>query len=113
MTPQGRQRLRTAGWTMPPNARYVGRGQGDYGKFGNPFRMQGNTWGEHLAVVDLHREHLERRAAGKPHQLPANYPSDDEIRRELAGLDLVCWCREGWPCHRNTLLAIANEGDHV
>ncbi|RTL03893.1 MAG: DUF4326 domain-containing protein [Acidimicrobiia bacterium] len=27
---------------------------------------------------------------------------------EIAGLDLGCWCREGTPCHGDTLLEAAN-----
>lgn len=41
------------------------------------------------------------------------YPSDDEIRAELAGRDLACWCplpKPGEPdhCHGAVLLALAN-----
>lgn len=36
------------------------------------------------------------------------YPSDDEIRRELAGRDLACWCSLDEPCHGEVLLEIAN-----
>lgn len=37
-----------------------------------------------------------------------NYPSDEEIRRELASRDLACWCPLPDPCHADVLLAIAN-----
>lgn len=34
----------------------------------------------------------------------------DQIKRELCGHDLVCWCstEPGTPCHGNWLLAVAN-----
>lgn len=32
----------------------------------------------------------------------------DQIRRELAGKDLICWCPLGQPCHADLLLEIAN-----
>jgi hypothetical protein len=32
----------------------------------------------------------------------------DDVRRELAGRDLACWCPPGEPCHADVLLAIAN-----
>ena len=32
----------------------------------------------------------------------------EDARRELRGLDLGCWCREGATCHGETLLAAAN-----
>jgi hypothetical protein len=37
------------------------------------------------------------------------YPTDDEIRQELRGKNLACWCPEGSPCHADVLLEIANE----
>lgn len=33
----------------------------------------------------------------------------DEIRRELAGRDLACWCPLDQPCHADVLLELANE----
>lgn len=39
--------------------------------------------------------------------LPAR-PTVEEIRAELAGHDLACWCPLDGPCHGDTLLAIAN-----
>lgn len=30
-----------------------------------------------------------------------------DVRRELAGRDLACWCPLGEPCHRDVLLAVA------
>jgi hypothetical protein len=36
------------------------------------------------------------------------YPTLDEIRAELAGFDLACWCRIGDPCHADVLLVLAN-----
>jgi hypothetical protein len=47
-----------------------------------------------------------------------DYPSVDEIRRELAGKDLCCWCplpesgETDW-CHAAILLRISNGGDHA
>lgn len=31
-----------------------------------------------------------------------------DVRRELAGRDLACWCPPGSPCHADVLLAVAN-----
>jgi hypothetical protein len=31
----------------------------------------------------------------------------DDVRRELQGRDLVCWCKPGAPCHGDGLLAVA------
>lgn len=83
---------------MPPGV-YVGRGRGDYGKWGNPFRGDGTAAGQAAAVDRFERE---RHTVG--------YPSDDEVRRELAGQDLICWCGLDQPCHRTVLLKVANGG---
>lgn len=32
----------------------------------------------------------------------------DDVRRELAGHDLVCWCPEWQPCHADVLIEVAN-----
>jgi len=36
------------------------------------------------------------------------YPSLREIRAELAGRDLACWCPLDQPCHADVLLELAN-----
>lgn len=33
-----------------------------------------------------------------------------DVRRELAGRDLACWCPLGQPCHADVLLELANPG---
>lgn len=39
------------------------------------------------------------------------YPSVDEIKQELKGKDLACWCEMWEPCHADVLLRIANVDD--
>ncbi len=34
----------------------------------------------------------------------------DEVRRELGGHDLMCWCPLGQVCHATVLLDLANQG---
>ena len=34
----------------------------------------------------------------------------DDVRRELAGHDLACWCPPGQACHADPLLRLANPG---
>lgn len=41
--------------------------------------------------------------------LSGRYPSVDEIRAELAGRDLACWCPLDQPCHADVLLELAND----
>lgn len=39
------------------------------------------------------------------------YPSIAEIRAELAGRDLACWCAADSPCHADVLLRVAAGGE--
>jgi len=40
-------------------------------------------------------------------------PTIEEIRAELRGKNLACWCRIGEPCHADVLLEIANADDRA
>ena len=112
-TPKRIQRKRTKGWRMPKDAVYVGRGT----KWGNPYRVGDPSayWmgpglfslnrpdpvprmdAEH--VVDIYRAGL---VTGHFAVTP------DDVRAELAGKDLACWCKETDPCHADVLLELAN-----
>ena len=39
---------------------------------------------------------------------PTNRPTLSQIRADLAGHDLACWCPLNQPCHADVLLEIAN-----
>lgn len=111
--PERIQLRRTKGWRLPPNAKSVARP----GPWGNPFRvgdeLQAFTvrpdretgWGctmpitAELAVAMFRAWQLCR---------PENLA---EIRAELAGFDLACWCKLGDPCHADVLLELANGGE--
>jgi Domain of unknown function (DUF4326) len=56
------------------------------------------------AVVDDRFEAF----ATSPAITPTAAPSHDDIRRELRGKNLACWCRVGAPCHADVLLELAN-----
>lgn len=89
---------------MPPGAVYVGRP----GKWGNPFPAYDSTTKERALATLLFANLLASRDT---HPFPEHvmpYPSDEEIRSELAGRDLACWCPLGDPCHADVLLAVAN-----
>ena len=101
--PRRIQRRRTAGWRMPPGAVYVGRPT----RWGNPYRVidglpkinaSHQVWDAAEAVA-LFREDL---LAGT---LPITV---EDVRRELRGHDLACWCRTTEMCHADVLLEIAN-----
>lgn len=94
---------------MPPNAVYVGRPT----KWGNPFkvglipcscRSAGECQHNSLncetpeEAVEQYRSMAKRMSARRV----------EEIRRELRGKDLACWCPLGSVCHADVLLEIAN-----
>lgn len=102
------QLSRAAGWRMPPNTVRVTRGKGAAGRFGNPFRI-GEIGPMFRAPVDAEGAVGFFRAMLRDPELraAAGYPSDAEIRRDLRGKNLACWC--GGPhCHADVLLDIAN-----
>jgi hypothetical protein len=104
-----RVRLRRAkGWRIPPNTVVVSRPS----RWGNPFSMKeaaqrypSITAADARAfVVNEFRDMLKAQHVREWH----GYPSDDEIKRELRGKNLACWCPEDGPCHADVLLEIAN-----
>lgn len=70
-------------------------------------------WATRAELVELYRLTLTAPTPG----MLAAYPSrrghfakvtTDDIRAELAGRDLACWCPLDQPCHADVLLEIAN-----
>jgi hypothetical protein len=39
---------------------------------------------------------------------PGAPPSRADMRAELRGHNLACWCRPGTPCHADVLIELAN-----
>jgi len=70
--------------------------------FGNPYSHKENTLAQYR--VSSAAEAVDRFAIW----LETQPNLKERIRRELAGKDLVCWCREGAPCHARVLYFIAN-----
>jgi len=114
MIPTRIQRRRVKGWRMPENTTYVGRGS----KWGNPYKVTednnvvapdgqliivGYKHDAHKVAVDLYHKII----AGEMESLEY-YQKIDEIRAELKGKNLACWCAEGLPCHADLLIEIAN-----
>lgn len=90
------QRRRVAGWRMPPNTIYVGRPN----RFANPFPVINR---DNATAVANFRQHLDARP-----DLVA------DIRDQLAGRNLACWCPlldaagRRVLCHADVLLVVAN-----
>lgn len=129
--PRRIQRSRARGWKMPADAVYVGRPT----KWGNPFKVtdacasfaavatggRGNVprdrahgavalfvrWlsgGEIECPITAMMANKEFKDRGSPIA-----PTVAEIRSELSGKNLACWCALDQPCHADVLLEIANQ----
>ena len=83
------------------------------GKWGNPFTIEDTARAYHLdpgaaqaKAVELCglwlRGKLDQRLS------PGDPPSRVEIRAELSGHNLACWCKPGTPCHADVLVELAN-----
>lgn len=105
------QRRRTRGWRMPEGAVYVGRPT----KWGNPYREgDESAWFGDMPVFGI-EEPITSRIAVDLFRMyviaPASPISWAQIRTELAGKDLACWCPLDQPCHADVLLEVANAGE--
>lgn len=110
--PRRIQRKRTKGWRMPEGAVYVGRPT----KFGNPFKAgewaewtdgEGGWMSGFTATGDEAASDFARVLAGEIHAEGFSL-TVEEIRTELEGRDLACWCPLDEPCHADVLLELAN-----
>lgn len=90
--PQRLQRSRRKGARLPPEAVVVTRPT----KWGNPHPLS-------LGRSEAIRRYREDLLSGR---LPITV---DDVRRELCGRDLACWCSSDDECHADVLLALANE----
>jgi hypothetical protein len=106
LTPKRIQRKRTKGWRMPDGAVYVGRPT----KWGNPFVvvdvLEAFCGNEREAAEDYVRSY--REALYLDERMYIALASAVDVRRELRGKDLACWCPLDQPCHADVLLEIAN-----
>jgi len=94
---------------MPPNTVYVGRPN----KWGNPWSVKNTvvilySWpggviksrpATFAECVDAYRDSITSREFGF---------GVEEIRYQLAGRNLACWCPLDQPCHADYLLEVAN-----
>ena len=101
------QRKRLKGWKMPANTVSVTRP----GKWGNPFFPGGGLsmggFNDMMEMV-LPVSTPENCVKWFRKRMEINPEFCEEIRRELRGKNLACWCALGAPCHADVLLEIAN-----
>lgn len=99
------QRKRTRGWRMPPNTVYVGRPT----VYGNSTSLddywdRGFSGSAHAARVWAVEQYRARLMA----ETLSAETFRIQVRRELRGRNLACWCPDGEPCHVDVLLEVAN-----
>lgn len=108
-TPKPRriQRKRTKGWKMPDGVVYVGRGT----RWGNPFRIGQPDADDCMTCSDANEAVAKYRSELTTFNGTVNFTgcTAEEIRQELRGKDLACWCPLDQPCHADVLLEIAND----
>lgn len=108
MTPQRIQLSRKKGWRLPENTVVVSRP----GKWGNPFKVGGyaevpNGRGSTLRLVRDQESAVRWFKAMLKQGLTPPFALAN-IREELRGKSLACWCKPGTDCHADVLLDIAN-----
>ncbi len=115
--PKRIQLRRTKGWRKPAGCVSVGRGT----RWGNPFKLSGFI--DHRYVrADLREstplQWCSPMAVKAGDAVGAFYTNllrgtltftIDDVKRELRGKDLACWCGADSHCHAEVLLSIANE----
>jgi len=94
--PKRIQRKRTKGWRMPENTVYVGRGS----KWGNPFPLHSSSKIGRINCVYRFETALNKG------ELKITI---GDIKKELKGKNLACWCRLDQVCHGDVLLELANK----
>lgn len=73
-------------------------------------------WATRSELVELYRLTLTDPTPGMLAASPSRRGrfakvEGDDIRRELGGKNLACWCPDGQPCHADVLLRIAAGGE--
>ena len=94
--PQRIRLRRQRDWRKPAGAIVVARPS----KWGNPF------------VIGPERSRADAVAAYERALVRGELDiSIEDVRRELPGRDLACWCPEHEPCHADVLLRVANDDE--
>jgi hypothetical protein len=86
------QRCRRKDAQLPPDTVVVTRPT----KWGNPHPLE-------LGRAEAVRRYREDLLAGRLRV------TAEDVKRELRGRDLACYCPLGEPCHADVLLSVANE----
>lgn len=105
--PKRIQLRRTKGWRKPEGVVTVSRGT----DWGNPF-IVGAWLDTHFFIQDPME--ITRDLAIALYRAYIDKPGwHQQIRHELGGKDLACWCRLDQACHADVLLEIAKCGSQI
>lgn len=105
--PERIQQKRTKGWRKPDGAVSVARPS----KWGNPYTLEwARGYLANYAFTDFQLQGFVVQCFQTDLIFVDgfDYPTVDEIRAELRGKDLMCWCPLDLPCHADVLLELAN-----
>jgi hypothetical protein len=101
------QLSRKKGWRKPPNTVNVARPS----PWGNRFVIGEVQDG----ILTIDRDHAVSRFResltpfdGTRSGFLRGAVDPEEVRRQLRGKNLACWCPAGQPCHADVLLELAN-----
>lgn len=62
-----------------------------------------------LMCIALYEKWIKRKKEIEPlHVIPCPF-TIDELREQLGGKNLMCFCKQGEPCHGDVLLKMANK----
>lgn len=108
LVPKRVQLSRAKGWRMPENTVKVDRAT----RWGNPFKLHGDGYPmtPELAVALFERYVTDESRLGWV--MASQLTNLEDVRRQLRGKNLACWCRLDWPCHADVLLRLANDERH-
>jgi hypothetical protein len=103
------RRQRTKGWKMPQNTVYVGRPS----RWANPFKIfrtcVGGPYGvDNFKTYEIAKSHIEAVEISISLFIEYCKNNHDDIKKELMGKNIACWCDLDQPCHADWLLEIAN-----
>ena len=103
LAPKRVQLSRAAGWRMPPNTVKVDRST----RWGNPYKLHGDGYPMTAEMaVGCFASLLNADDGGWVTRDTLTTVLD--VRRELRGKNLACWCKLDQPCHADVLLRVAN-----
>ncbi|MEN5176363.1 DUF4326 domain-containing protein [Brevundimonas diminuta] len=106
--PRRVQLSRAKGWRMPENTVKVDRTT----RWGNPYKIGGLDHENDIVETASDAKHafsVLRGEQAEAHDEGHHVQIVADIRRDLRGKNLACWCRLDQPCHADVLLELANK----